>query len=148
MKIDFKWNKSIDSIAFNKTGGKQGRLFLANEAKRLMTPYVPFENGALSQVTRVYLEGDNAIIHYLSPYAHYQYVGKLYVDHKTQKGAIYSPEIGFFSRKGVYKQATSKPLNYSKFRHPLATSEWDKAMLTARKADLVKAMENYLKRGK
>lgn len=52
--------------------------------------------------------------------------------------------VGFFSPP--HKTPTGKRLEYSTFRHPLATDHWDKAMMTARKEDLVKSYEEYLKR--
>ena len=145
MKVTLKWNKSINAIVKDKTGGKSGLVFLANEAKRLMDPYVPANNMVLAQNVRVYSEGNRGIVHYLSPYAHYQYEGKVYVDPTTGKAAFTNGEGLYWSRRGVGKIATGRNLTYNTFRHPLATSHWDKAMLTARKGDLVKAYENYLK---
>lgn len=144
MKIKLKWNKTTDDIAEEKTGGKDGLLFLASEMKRLMDPYVPAQNMMLTQNVRTYVEGDNGIVHYQSPYAHYQYEGKLYVDPKTDKGAFYSDERGFWSRPGAMKVPTNRSLEHSKFRHPLATSHWDQAMKVARMDDLTQAYKNYI----
>lgn len=137
MKTEFHWNKPIEQIAEESTGGNRGLLFLANEAKRLMDPYVPAEKMMLSQNVEVYAEKGKGIVHYLSPYAHYQYEGILYVSSLT--GSAWS--------KGEYKIETNKELKHSVFRHPLATSHWDKAMATARKGDLASAYQAYLDRG-
>lgn len=145
MRVEFNWNRSVNAIAEERTGGQNGRLFLANEAKRLMDPYVPADNMVLAQNVRTYVEGNAGIVHYTSPYAHYQYKGELYVDPETEKSAFYSPDYGYWSRPGVSKIPSGKKLEYSKFRHPLATSEWDKAMKTARGKELVKAYQNYLR---
>lgn len=145
MKIDFKWKKSEEEIAYEKTGGDKARLFLANEAKRLMDPYVPFDNGVLSQNVSVYLKDNKGIVHYKTPYAHYQYTGKVYVYKETEKGAAYNDEAGFFSQKSTYKVQTGKKLKHSTFRHPLATSKWDKAMYTAKKGELTKSVKKYIR---
>lgn len=145
MKTEFKWNRPLVKVASQKTGGKQGLLFLANEASRFMDPYVPAESLILAQNIRIYVAGDRGVIHYLSPYAHYQWVGELYVDRKTGKGAFTDGQGNFWSRPGVAKVPSGKPLTHSTFRHPLATSHWDKAMMTARKGDLVQSMDRYLK---
>lgn len=137
MKTEFKWNKPIGQITEETTGGNAGLLFLANEAKRLMDPYVPAENMMLSQNVEVYTEKGEGVVHYLSPYAHYQYEGLLYVSSLT--GSAWS--------HGEYKVETKKKLKHSTFRHPLATSHWDKAMMTARKGDLADAYQRYLNRG-
>lgn len=146
MKLEFKWNKGKKQLAFEKTGGKKGRLFLANEAKKLMDPYVPAKNLALAQNTRILAEGEHGVVEYNSPYAHYQYEGELYVDPKTGKGAFTDGER-FWSRAGVAKIPSGKKLEYDTFRHPLATDHWDEAMMVARKADLAAAYQNYLNRG-
>lgn len=144
MSVEFKWDKPVKQVAGEKTGGQDGLLFLANEAKRLMEPYVPAENLILAHNVRTYADGRTGIVHYLSPYAHYQYVGEVYgpnypiMDGKKVMG-YYSPPK---------KQPTGKKLKYRKSPHPLATSEWDKAMKTARGDDLAKAYEDYLRSGK
>ena len=139
MELRFDWNKSIKELQWDKTGGEDGRLFLANEAKRLMDPYVPADELILAQNVRTYVEGEHGVVQYNSPYAHYQYMGELYVSSKT--GSPYASE-------GEYKVPTGKKLNYQTFRHSSATDHWDQAMMVARKADLTRVMQNYLKRGK
>lgn len=139
MKVEFKWYKPVSTIAIEAAAGDKGLLFLANEARRLMDPYVPADNLVLAQNTDVYTENSIGIVEYLSPYAHYQYEGKLYVSSITG-----SPYAG----KGEYKVPTGKNLKHSTFRHPLATSHWDKAMMTARKGDLAKAYQSYLRGGR
>lgn len=146
MKSDFQWNKPIAQIATEKTGGKPGLLFLANEFRNKMEPYVPAENLVLSQNVRTYVEGNKGIIHYMKRYAHYQYKGLLYVDPKTKKGAFYNGEI-FWSRPGTEKIPTTRSIKHSTFRHLMATSEWDKAAWTAHKDEIVQSYQNYIKRG-
>lgn len=55
--MDFKWNKPIPKIAKEATGGDRTLLFMANEAKRLMDPYVPAKNLVLARNVRTYVEG-------------------------------------------------------------------------------------------
>lgn len=132
MGMNFHWNRSIEAIAADYTGDR-AQLFLANEAKRLMEPYVPALNMGLSRNIRVYVDGGRGIVHYLSPYARYQYGGKVMISKRPGvKG----------SAKMVMQPVHS--LNYTTFRHPLATSEWDKAMITARGDDLVRAVQNFI----
>ena len=72
MDVEFNWNKPVKQVAEEKAGGKKGLLFLANEATRLMDPYVPADNLLLAQNVRTYVAGEQGIVHYLSPYAHYR----------------------------------------------------------------------------
>lgn len=134
MKIDFKWNKALSQVSRNVIGGDATQLFLANEAKRLMEPYVPALNLVLTRNVRTYVEGGRGIVHYLSPYARYQYEGKVMVSKRPRvKG----------SAKAV--RQPEKALNYTKLRHPLATSHWDQAMMVARGDDLVQSMQNFIR---
>lgn len=137
MQMDFHWNRPTSQIAYDKSGGDQGQLFLANESKRLMDPYVPARNLILAQNVRVYVRDHHGCVHYRSPYAHYQYEGILYVSSRTG-----SP----WASMGEHKVKTSRKLTYDKTRHLLATSHWDEAMLTARRDDLVRSYQKWLKR--
>ncbi|MFR3882843.1 MAG: minor capsid protein [Lachnospiraceae bacterium] len=117
-------------------------LFLAATAARLMDPYVPADNLVLAQDITISAEEDVGHVTYNSPYAHYQYEGELYgPNYPISDGG---EAVGFFSPP--HKTPTGKRLEYSTFRHPLATDHWDKAMMTARKEDLAKSYEEYLKR--
>lgn len=109
MKVEFEWKKDFSTLVSEKTGGSDGLMFLANEAARLMDPYVPASQAeVLAQNLAVYQEEDHAVIHYLSPYAHYQWEGKLYVDPITKKGAFTNGEGLFWSRPGVAKKPTDR----------------------------------------
>lgn len=134
----FKWIKKPDQIAKDIINS-DARLFMANEAKRLMDPYVPADELMLARNINLYADEEHGVVEYISPYAHYQYMGELYVSSKTG-----SP----FASEGEYKVPTGKKLNYQTFRHSLATDHWDQAMMVARKGDLTRAMQNHLKRGK
>ncbi len=146
----FKWLKPINQIINEKTGGDDGLLVLANEAERLMDPYVPADNLLLAQNVRTYVQKDEGIIHYTSPYAHYMWEGTLYVDPKYKIGAFTdgNPELPrFWSRPNVNKVSSTRKLSYSKFRHPKATSHWNDAMVVARGNELLEAYQNYVNRG-
>ena len=60
-------------------------------------------------------------ITYEMPYAHYQY-------------------------KGI--SPSGNEMNYSTEKHPLASSHWDKKMVTAEMQDIVKEVQDYVNRGK
>ena len=114
--------------------------YFQNQCYRYMDKYVPRDEGNLRK--NVDLSDPTKIV-YNSPYAHYQYEGKLYVM-DNGKGAYYSPEYGFWSDKGKPKHATEIPLNY----HTGGTgSHWDRKMVTAEFDSLVAKVQNYVDRG-
>lgn len=139
MNILFRWNKPEKKIVREALNGDEGLLFMANEARKLMEPFVPADNLMLSENTEVYVEGDTGIVEYMQPYAHYQYEGELYVSSLTG-----SP----WASAGEYKVPTGKHLKYSKFRHPLATDHWDQAMKVSRMDDMTRSVQRYIRRNK
>lgn len=139
MKTTFSWNKPISQITKEATGGDRTLLFMASEAKRLMGPYVPAKNMELSENVRTYVEDGKGIVHYATPYAHYQHEGILMVSRRTGSA---------WARYGESKVYTDQKLSYGKLRHPLATSHWEKAMKVARMGDFVAAVDAYVHGGR
>lgn len=43
----------------------------------------------------------------------------------------------------AHRQYTGESFNFSKEKHPLATHHWDKAMLIAKKTQLIKTIDKY-----
>lgn len=131
-KISFEFNKPEKTIIEETTGGDKALLFMANEARKLMQPYVPELNHIMIKDVRTYVEDGQGIVHYMAPYSRFQWGGKVMI----------SPLTGSTWSKGEAKILTMRDLKYSK---ALATSHWEKAMKTARGADLAKAVQNYIK---
>ena len=143
MDVKVEWNGTPEEIVKKKLGGRQGMLFLANQAAALMDPYVPADNLGLAQNVDITADEDTGYITYNSPYAHYQYMGEIYGPNIP----IYDGGklMGFWSPP--HKTPTGRKLKYSTFRQPLATDHWDQAMMTARKDELTAAYTRYLKEG-
>lgn len=100
--------KPISEIKANlgiEPNGKAEK-FLTNTCYRHMDKYVPRDTGNLRTI--VHMESNS--ITYESPYAHYQYIGKVYVDPITKKAAFYSEDYGYWSRPGVAKEKTERNL--------------------------------------
>lgn len=77
----------------------------------------------------------------LVEYAHYQYEGEKYVDPVYRKGAFFSPDYGFWSRKGVKKVPSGEPLHYT---NPNATSHWDETAIANHESQWVEVVERAL----
>lgn len=138
VKVSFSWAKPVSQVLNRITGGDKAQLFMANECKRQMDPYVPAQNMVLAQNVRTYVEKGIGIVEYTSPYAHFQWEGELYV----------SPTTGSpWARKNEHKVPAGKKIEHSKFRHPLATSHWEEAMWTAKKDVVERAVQKYIDGG-
>ena len=120
-------------------GGRVHKYF-TNTCARYMDKYVPYDNAGL----RNNVEIGEDYIEYRSPYAHYQYIGEKFVDPVSGKGAFYSPDFGFWSRPNTAKIPSGMPLNY---HTPGTGSYWDKKMWTAEGENVIKEVEEYMRRG-
>lgn len=109
--------------------------FVDSECIRLMVPYTPMLSGQMIQsATRGTVIGSGEI-KYNSPYARYQYYGKLMVSSIT--GSSYA-------RKGESKVLTGKDLRYNKSKHPRAGKLWFERMKADRKEQILKGAQNLL----
>lgn len=88
---------------------------------RHMSPYVPRDSGTLMTSVRY----KPWSIEYISPYSHYQYIGKLMV----------SPSGSSWAKKNERKHYVGADLIHSKERNPKAGKEWTR-QLFATKATL------------
>ena len=132
-------NKIIKDHGLDRNG--RVTRFLRDEAERLMNPFVPMDNGMLRR-NKTYPKNNE--IKYTSPYAKYQYYGKMYISPTLGVSGIPLKSGRWWSPKGEKKIPTSKNLKY----HTSGTGpKWDKLMMQRRKNDLVKDVENYIKNG-
>ncbi len=116
--------------------------FLTQTCADYMDKYVPFASGMLAYKNR---KVKTNVIIYDSPYAHYMY-----------KGLVMGPNVpikendiivGWFSPMKP-KYYTGKQLNYNASAgHEYAGPRWDKRMWSAEKNDVIKEVEEFIKRG-
>jgi len=96
-----------------------------------MNPYIPMDNGILRR-NKSY--PSNHEIKYISPYAKYQYYGKLML---AKNGSSWA-------KKGEKKVLTSRNLKY----HTFGTGpKWNELMMQRNKNTLIKDVENFIKIG-
>lgn len=88
-----------------------------NAFYKVCGPYVPMETGMLNRPANVIVTKDS--VKWDQPYARYQYMGELYL---AANGSSWA-------KKDEKKYPSGKPLHYSTEKHPLASKEWDKAMM-------------------
>lgn len=116
--------------------------FVANEVMRLSDDYVPFDSGVLKNNAYVVPLGNQII--YPAPYAQYLYEGKLMVDPITHKGAFYDPRTNrYWSRPGVQKILTDKPLHYA--GEPKRGAHWAERMWDDYGGKVCKSAEAYIR---
>lgn len=128
---EIKAQKAKVSLAWKQTFGTDrtaafasAQKFIDSECIRLMVPYTPARNNILYKSPTLGTKIGSGRIYYLSPYARYQYYGKLMVSSIT--GSSYAAH-------GEKKVLTDKNLTYDTTRHPQATSFWFEHMKAEKK---------------
>ncbi len=145
MKVTTKLNptsKIEARLGIQPSGPVQS--FFTNTCYKKMSKFVP--GGTMGFLNRnVSLKKDS--ITYESPYAQYQYHGKVMVDPKTGKAAFFSEDYGYWSRPkkyGIPKVLTERSL---KPKTPGTGAFWDKKMWTSCGDEVVKEIQDYVDRG-
>lgn len=135
MKLNVKVKmNSINKILKDHGLDKDGQVtkYLRDSADRLMTSFVP--GGSGGELAKIKTYPSNHEIKYTSPFAHYQYLGKLML---AKNGSSWA-------KKGEKKHYTNKKLKY----HTSGTgAKWDKLMLQRHRNDLINDVENFIKSG-
>ena len=138
MPVKLKPTSEIKARLGLEPNGKVQKFF-TNTCYKHMDKYVPMRNGDLR--SNVAIQADS--ITYESPYAHYQYEGKKYVM-DNGKSAYYSPDYGFWSKKGEKKHDSGEKLIY----HTAGTGHhWDERMKSAEMEQVVQEVQDYINRG-
>lgn len=129
--MEIKWNRTPREI-LDRIFDAETMTYVHTRFHAYMSPYVPMDSGALDQTVEILPE----CVHYKSPYAHFQWNGKVFVD---DRGSTWA-------RRNESKHETSRDLHYSPDQHPLSTSHWDRAMWAAKGDEFCRDIEAYLRR--
>lgn len=123
--MEFRWEKGFESDMKARLASAQR--YVDQACIRLMDPYTPMLNGKLKESATLGTVIGSGKIEYASPYARYQYYGKLMVSSVT--GSAYAS-------KGEKKVLTSVELQYNTASHPLAGSYWFERMKAEHKDEI------------
>lgn len=130
----------ISRLGLEKNG--PAHAFLTKRCADYMDKYVPYARGGLAYENR---KIETNVIIYNSPYAHYMY-----------KGLVMGPNVPIMENGIIVKwfspikpkYYTGKQLNYNTSAgHEYAGPHWDKRMWSAEKYDVIKEVEEFIKRG-
>lgn len=130
---------ALDSLDFERVK-PQAQKFFSDKLLNVCGPYTPRDSEILMNSGRVV--DDGTAIEYETPYARYQYYGKLMVDPITGKGAFHSEDYGFWSRRYVKKKLTDRDLKYQ--GAPTRGSHWVERAWLANKDSLIEQTEDYI----
>ncbi len=125
--IALDWNRRFGRN--NTENFDRVQKFIDSECIRLMAQYTPMQNGMLQKSVTLGTRIGSGIIFYNSPYARYQYYGKLMVSSVTGSA---------WARSGETKVLTGKDLIYSRRQHPNAQKRWFETMKTNHKKQILR----------
>ena len=144
--VEIKAQKAQVNLVWKQTFGKEQKdrfssvqKFVDSEVIRLMVPYTPMLNGILMKNAVLGTKIGSGLIHYNSPYARFQYYGKVMVSSVTGSS---------FARKGESKVLTNKDLVYNKSKHPKAQRLWFEAMKADKKEQILRGAAAIARRTK
>ena len=125
MKFTMRPTREILARRGLETKGKVQQ-YVDNEVLRLSSPYVPHAHGDLEESGRLATEIGSGEVNWNTPYARYQYYGKLMVGEKTGSA---------WARSGEKKVVTSKNLTYQ--GGGLRGAKWFERMKLDHKEEIV-----------
>lgn len=137
--------KPINQI-FNEKGVMPGgkiQKLLTNEIISISSPYVPFDGGPLKNL--ITISPDFTWYQHEVPYARYLWYGMLMVDPLYKKGAMFSPNYGFWSRPGVQKELTNTEIKYK--GAPLKGKQWTLRAFADNSDKVIKNLQKELDNG-
>lgn len=142
MQFNGKFEMKSTEIMLNDRGLQDMgpvQKFIDNECINKMIPYTPMLSGLLSNIApRLGTKIGSGKIEYISPYARYQYYGKLMVSSTT--GSAWS--------KGESKVLTNRNLIHNKSRHPQAGPFWFERMKADHRENILKGAQEIANRGR
>lgn len=133
--MDMKLNiNPVNKLASDRGMDRGGivQKYIDSECIRLMAPYTPRLNGNLEGAAIRGTTIGSGEIRQNTPYARYQYYGKLMVSSLT--GSAYA-------NKGESKVLTDRDLKYNTSRHPKAGSYWFERMKADHKQQILKGAQ-------
>jgi len=127
-----------------------GQLALDLQINKDMLRYVPIDTGTLrGEINEINVAnaGTGQIFVYppSSAYGHYQHEGIVYKDPVYNYAGLFSPDYGWFSRKGVAKVPSTQLLQY---QDPTARRNWGQYAIEHHVDDWVRVAKNAIRRGK
>lgn len=146
MKIVAKLDMPTDAEMLAKLNLQKGgsvQRAIDTEIIRQCEPYVPFDEGVLTQSAWNSTRIGSGLIVYNTPYARYQYYGEIF-------GPNFLVEIGgemvWRSKKGATKHPTGRQMQYNREKHPQAGSHWFERAMADHKGDVLDAARKAAKR--
>lgn len=120
--------------------GGSAHAFFTHTCRLYMETYVPYSGDTGRIHLRENVNETVDTITYEMPYARYIYYGKKMVM-SNGKSAYYSPDYGFWSKKGEKKTLTSEDLVY---HTPGTGPYWDQLMWSAEKENVIAEVQKYV----
>lgn len=131
MTLEINPTEKLISDRGLEPGGRVQK-FIDKECIELMTKYTPWLNGVLEKAPESGTVIGSGIIKQTTPYARFQYYGKVMIDPETE--STFAPLYG-------KKVLTDRDLEYNLARHQLAGSHWFSRMAADYKDEILRGAQ-------
>lgn len=132
----------IKRLGLSKDGDVQR--FVTSDVMRRIQRYMPYRSGNMIKRMIANTNINKPEIVIPGPEARMLYFGKVMVDPKTGKAGFLTDD-GWKSRKGVKKVVSSRDIEYTKTKNPLAGPYWERRMKAAEMNAISASVRRYIK---
>ena len=137
--------KGIDNLV-RRLGSQQlaqrAQIAMTREVDKRIGRYMAFRTGVMSGKAKRMISPSQILVD--TPYARYQYYGKVMVNSNTGKGPRLIPGVGFRWPKGAILKVTDRPLQYDTSKNAKAGPYWDKALMDNESTEIFESVANEI----
>lgn len=142
IKIDTRSVAALTRRLGSQQLTQRAQIAMTREADKRIGRYMAFRTGVMSGKAKRMISPSQILVD--TPYARYQYYGKVMVNSKTGKGPRLIPGVGFRWPKGAILKVTDRPLQYDTSKNAKAGPYWDKALMANESAAIFKSVADEI----
>lgn len=142
IKIDTRSVAALMRRLGSQQLAQRAQIAMTREVDKRIGRYMAYRTGVMSGKAKRMISPSQILVD--TPYARYQYYGKVMVNSKTGKGPRLIPGVGFRWPKGAILKVTDRPLQYDTSKNAKAGPYWDKALMANESAEIFKSVADEI----
>lgn len=142
VKVDSRSVAALARRLGSQKLAQRAQTTFTQEVDRRIGRYMAYRAGVMSGKAKRMTSPTEILVD--TPYARYQYYGKVMVNSKTGKGPRLIPGVGFRWPKGAILKVTDRALQYDTSHNEKAGPYWDKALMANESAAIYQSVANEI----
>lgn len=142
IKIDTRSIAALTRRLGSQQLAQRAQIAMTREVDKRIGRYMAYRAGVMSGKAKRMISPSQILVD--TPYARYQYYGKVMVNSKTGKGPRLIPGVGFRWPKYATLKATDRPLQYDTSKNAKAGPYWDKALMANESAEIFESVASEI----